>query len=227
MSTVFRVEKNREFVVMSNRFLRNKEMSLKAKGLLALCLSLPEDWDYSMNGLVAICKENITAVRSALKELEEHGHLQIIKKKGDKGRFIYEYVIFESPHIENLPMESLPVESLPIENHRQQSIELQSIEKENIDNKVYIDKGVNPSLIPLYNEYLEIRKSIQAPLTERGLKMLITRADKLSNGNVVVQKLMLENAILNQWKNVYKPKDQEIEANAQAQTNELKSFYGL
>ena len=83
MSTVFRVEKNREFVVMSNKFLRNKEMTLKAKGLLALCLSLPEDWDYSMNGLVAICKENITAVRSALKELEDHGHLQIIKKKGD------------------------------------------------------------------------------------------------------------------------------------------------
>lgn len=227
MSTVFRVEKNREFVVMSNRFLRNKEMTLKAKGLLALCLSLPEDWDYSMNGLVAICKENITAVRSALKELEEHGHLQIIKKKNNKGLFTYEYVIFESPHIENLPMDNLPMESLPIDNRIQQSIELQSIEKENIEDKVYIDKGVNPSLIPLYNEYLETRKSIQAPLTERGLKMLITRADKLSNGNVVIQKLMLENAILNQWKNVYKPKDQEIEANAQAQTNELKSFYGI
>ena len=50
MSTVFRVEKNREFVVMSNKFLRNKEMSLKAKGLLALCLSLPDDWDYSIHG---------------------------------------------------------------------------------------------------------------------------------------------------------------------------------
>ena len=50
MSTVFRVEKNREFVVMSNKFLRNKEMSLKAKGLLALCLSLPDDWDYYIHG---------------------------------------------------------------------------------------------------------------------------------------------------------------------------------
>ena len=227
MSTVFRVEKNREFVVMSNRFLRNKEMSLKAKGLLALCLSLPEDWDYSMNGLVAICKENITAVRSALKELEEHKHLQIIKKKGDKGRFIYEYVIFESPHIENLPLESLPMETLPIENHRQQSIDLESIEEENIDNKVYIDKGVNPSIIPLFKEYLEIRKSINAPLTERGLKMLITRVEKLSNGNAVVQRLMLENSIMNGWKNVYKPKQQEIDAALTAQVDDLKSFYGL
>ena len=227
MSTVFRVEKNREFVVMSNRFLRNKEMSLKAKGLLALCLSLPDTWDYSMNGLVAICKENITAVRSALKELEEQGHLQIVKKKGDKGRFIYEYVIFESPHIENLPLENLPMESLPVENHRQINIEKESIEEEIIEDKVYIDKGVNPALIPIYKEYLETRKSIQAPLSERGLKMLITRVDKLSNGSYLVQKLMLENAIMNQWKNVYKPKDQEIASIRTAEQNELKAFYGI
>lgn len=227
MSTVFRVEKNREFVVMSNKFLRNKQMSLKAKGLLALCLSLPDSWDYSMNGLVAICKENITAVRSALKELEEHGYLKINKLKNDKGHFTYEYVIYEHPDPENLPLEKQYVESLPVEKPIQQSIEKEIIEEENIEDKVYIDKGVNPSIIPLYKDYLETRKSIQAPLTERGLKMLITRVEKLSNGNIVVQKLMLENAIMNGWKNVYKPKEQEIIANNEAQTNELKSFYGL
>lgn len=227
MSTIIRVEKNREFVVMSNKFLRNKEMSLKAKGLLALCLSLPEDWDYSMNGLVSICKENITAVRSALKELEEHGHLKINKTKNTKGRFEYEYVIYETPHIENLPMENLPMETLPVENHIQQSIEKQIIKEQSIEDKVYIDKGVNPSLIPLYKEYLETRKSIQAPLSERGLKMLITRCEKLSNNNIIVQKLMLENAIMNQWKNIYKPKDQEIDAAKEVQTNELKAFYGI
>jgi hypothetical protein len=199
-------------------------MSLKAKGLLALCLSLPDTWDYSMNGLVAICKENITAVRSALKELEQHGHLQIIKKKGDKGLFVYEYVIHEVPYIENLHVDNLPMESLPVENHRQISIEKESIKEESIDN-IFID--INPSLIPLFKQYLETRKSIQAPLSERGLKMLITRCSKLSNGNVVVQKLMLENAIMNNWKNVYKPKEQEIQAAVEVQVNELKSFYGI
>ena len=227
VSTVIRVEKNREYVVMNNKFLRNKEMSLKAKGLLALCLSLPDTWDYSMNGLVAICKENITAVRSGLKELEEHGHLKINKHKNEKGHFEYEYVIYEHPYIENLPMDNQPVESLPVENHRQQSIEEESIEEENIDYSIYIDKGVNPSLIPLYNDYLEMRKSIQAPLTERGLKMLITRCMNLSEDNILVQRLMLENAIMNQWKNVYKPKEQEIQAAHQVHVNELKSFYGL
>lgn len=227
MSTVFRVEKNREFVVMSNRFLRNKEMSLKAKGLLALCLSLPETWDYSMNGLVAICKENITAIRSALKELEEHGHLQIIKQKNDKGQFEYEYVIHEVPYIENLYMDKQPMENLPVENHRQQSIKKESIEEEIIEDRIYIEKGVTPSIIPLYREYLQMRKSINSPLSEKGLKMLITRCENLSNGNTTIQKLMLENAIMNQWKNLYKPKDQEIEATLKAKVDELKSFYGL
>lgn len=227
MSTVFRVEKNREFVVMSNRFLRNKQMSLKAKGLLALCLSLPETWDYSMNGLVAICKENITAVRSALKELEEQGHLKIIKTKNGKGQFEYEYVIYEVPVIENLYMEKQPMENLPVENHRQISIEKESIEEEIIEDRIYIEKGVTPQLIPLYREYLEMRKSINSPLSERGLKMLITRCENLSNGNTTIQKLMLENAIMNQWKNLYKPKDQEIEATLKAKVDELKSFYGL
>lgn len=227
MSTVIRVEKNREYVVMNNKFLRNKEMSLKAKGLLALCLSLPDTWDYSLNGLVAICKENITSVRSGLKELEEHGHLKRNKLKNDKGHFIYEYVIFEVPYIENLYVESQQVETLPVDNHIQISIEEESIKRESIEKDIYIDKGVNPSIIPLFKEYLEIRKSINSPLNEKGLSMLIDRVYKLSSGNLVVQKLMLENAIMNRWKNVYKPKEQEIAANLQAQVDELKSFYGL
>lgn len=234
MSTVFRVEKNREFVVMSNRFLRNKEMSLKAKGLLALCLSLPETWDYSMNGLVAICKENITAVRSALKELEEHGHLQIIKTKNEKGHFSYEYVIFEQPHIENLYMDNQPVENLLVEKHRQQSIEKEIIKKENIEEEnLYIeleeilsqieDRGLQMR----YRDYIEMRKSINSPLTPRGLKMLITRCANLSHNNLTVQKLMIDNATMNQWKNVYRPKDQEIEAELNATIRDHKSFFGL
>lgn len=231
-TTVFRIEKSREFVVMSNKFLRNKDMSLKAKGLLALCLSLPEDWNYSLNGLVAICKESHTSIRSTLKELEEHGHLVRNRLQGERGQFHYEYIIYESPHsgflnAENPYTDNLNTEHQYAENNIQQSIDLESIKEQSIKDKVYIDKGVNPSLIPLYKEYLEIRKSINAPLTDRGLKMLITRCNKLSNGNVTVQKLMLENAIMNGWKNVYAPKQQEIDAVLTANTNELKSFYGI
>lgn len=228
LSTVIRVEKNREYVVMNNKFLRNKEMSLKAKGLLALCLSLPETWDYSLNGLVAICKENITSVRSGLKELEKHGHLKRNKLKNEKGQFIYEYVIFEMPSIENLPMGEQHVGKQAVENPIQLNIEKESIKKESIDElKLYIENNAFAAIWSLLHEYIEMRKEIEAPISMRGLKMLLTRIEKLSNGNIGIQRLMLENAIMNQWKNVYKPKEQEIKANNEAQTNELKSFYGI
>lgn len=73
-TTVCRVEKTRNFTVMSNHHLRNKGLALKAKGLLSLMLSLPEEWDYSIEGLATICAEGITAVRSGIRELEAFGH---------------------------------------------------------------------------------------------------------------------------------------------------------
>lgn len=228
MSTVVRIEKNRNYVVMNNEFLRNKEMSLKAKGLLALCLSLPDTWDYSLNGLVSITKENLTAVRSGLKELEQHGHLKINKTKNEKGQFIYEYVIFEVPHIENLYVDNQEVENLVVENVTQLSTKELSIEKESTNELfIYIKEHAYAATWSLFQDYLEMRKEIGAPLSMRGLKMLLTRIEKLSDNNINVQRLMLENAIQNQWKNVYRPKDQEIEAAGKALKNELKSFYGI
>ena len=72
---VFRVEKTKDFTVMSNHHLRNTELSLKAKGLLSLMLSLPEDWDYTTKGLAHICRDGVDSITTALKELERHGYL--------------------------------------------------------------------------------------------------------------------------------------------------------
>jgi hypothetical protein len=232
MSTVIRVEKNREYVVMNNKFLRNKQMSLKAKGLLALCLSLPEDWDYSINGLVSITKESITAVRNAMKELEELGYMKINKLQNEKGHFHYEYVIYETPHIENLhvdnaDMENLVVENLVVDNQLQQSIENKVSNKKVFNKDLYIKEHASAAIWSPLNDYLEMRKEIGAELTERGLKLLLKRLDKLTNNNINIQRLMLENAIQNQWKNVYLPKDQEIQAANKALKNELKTFYGI
>lgn len=146
-TTVFRVEKNREFVVMSNKFLREKEMSLKAKGLLALCLSLPETWDYSINGLCAICKESQTSIRSALKELETFNYLKRNRSQNEKGQFIYEYVLYEQPYIENQHTVKAHTEKQHTENRRQEKIKKKDIKKENKDNKLFMDK-----LQALYSE---------------------------------------------------------------------------
>jgi hypothetical protein len=86
---------------MSNHHLRNKEMSLKAKGLMSMMLSLPPAWDYSIGGLVAICKESHTSIRSALKELEENNYLIRQRVNNEKGYFSYEYTLYEIPHTEN------------------------------------------------------------------------------------------------------------------------------
>jgi len=72
---VFRVEKTKDFTAMCNHHLRNVKLSLKAKGLLSLILSLPEDWDYTTKGLACICKDGVDSIASALKELEQHGYL--------------------------------------------------------------------------------------------------------------------------------------------------------
>lgn len=95
---VFRVEKNANYTTMSNYHLRDKGLSLKAKGLLSFCLSLPESWDYSVMGLVAVCKEGRDCVMSTLSELEETGYLRRSRaRKADGTLGAAEYVIYEYP----------------------------------------------------------------------------------------------------------------------------------
>lgn len=95
---VFRVEKTRDFTVMSNYHLRDVELSLKAKGLLSLMLSLPEDWDYTTKGLACICKDGVDSITSALKELENHGYLTRQRIRYENGRLgDITYTIHEKP----------------------------------------------------------------------------------------------------------------------------------
>ena len=113
---VFRVEKSRDYTTMSNFHLREKKMSLKAKGLLSLILSLPDDWNYSISGLAAICKESRDGIGTALKELEAFGYLERRQIRGERGKFIdTEYVIYERPQGRDpgTPIPSLPVTAFP------------------------------------------------------------------------------------------------------------------
>ena len=83
---VFRGEKTKDFTVMCNHHLRNVKLSLKAKGLLSLMLSLPEDWDYTTKGLACICMDGVDSIAGALKELEKHGYLTRQRVRFDNGR---------------------------------------------------------------------------------------------------------------------------------------------
>ena len=95
---VFRIEKNRGYTVMSNFHLRDKNLSLKAKGLLSQMLSLPEDWDYTLKGLSRINREGIDAIRTAVWELEKAGYITRQQKRDNKGKMgEMIYVIYERP----------------------------------------------------------------------------------------------------------------------------------
>lgn len=95
--SVFRVEKNNNYTVMANYHLRDKELSLKAKGLLSYMLSLPEDWDYSLSGLASVNKEGIKAIKNIISELKKQGYLKINKIRKENGQYQYEYLIREIP----------------------------------------------------------------------------------------------------------------------------------
>lgn len=127
--SVFRIEKTNNYTVMSNYHLREREMSLKAKGLLSLMLSLPNDWDYTIEGLVTICKENETAVKSTLNELKDFGYLEILKVQNKKGQFEYEYNIYEKPQSKKPEVENLGVENPSVENQGQLNTNKQNTKK--------------------------------------------------------------------------------------------------
>ena len=96
--TVFHVAKNTNYTVMSNHHLRNRELSLKAKGLLSQMLSLPEKWDYTLQGLAHINREQLDAIRQAVHELEQAGYIVRVRERDSRGRLRgAEYTIYEEP----------------------------------------------------------------------------------------------------------------------------------
>lgn len=175
----FRVNKTSDYTVISNYHLREKGMSLKAKGLLTLMLSLPENWDYSISGLASICAENETAIKTGLKELKKFGYLRISKifpnkERGNK-KIEYVYEIFEKPlvedkrqkkqetekqplekqKVENQVVENLPLESQAVENQGQLST------KELNTNKLSTKEVSTKEYIHVKNEFSQVCEDIK------------------------------------------------------------------
>lgn len=145
---VFRVEKNKNYTIMANFHLREKTMSLKAKGLLSWMLSNTDNWDYSIAGIVANCKENETAIRNTLKELQEFGYLEVkkIPPTKDNPKFHYEYIVHEEPQgvetlgVENLHLDNLGVENQVQRNTKQINTNIRNTKEKNNTTNVVVDK---------------------------------------------------------------------------------------
>ena len=160
---VFRVERNKGYTVMSNHHLRNKELSLKAKGLLSQMLSLPEDWDYTLKGLSLINREKIDAIREAIRELERAGYIVRSRERDEKGRLRgADYVIFEQPPKPELPiLENPTLDNPTLENPTQEKPTLENptqlnkdIQKTDLSKKEKsITDGLNTDSIPILSPY--------------------------------------------------------------------------
>lgn len=141
---VFRVERNTGYTVMSNHHLRNKELSLKAKGLLSQMLSLPEDWDYTLAGLSYINREKIDAIREAVRELERAGYIVRSRERDEKGRLRgAEYVIYEQPQ---KPVSDLPILENPTLDNP--TLEKPMQEKPTLENPMQLNKDIQRTDLP-------------------------------------------------------------------------------
>ena len=226
-----RVNKTTDYTVMSNTHFKEKEMSLKAKGLLSLMLSLPDAWDYSVMGLVQLSKDGKDSVMNTLAELEEFGYLIRTQITDDKGRFagydydIYEHPQTEIPHTEKPYAEKPNTEKPPqLNTNTLNTKELNTKEKRKKESSYdeILSNIANDELKELYLEYIKMRKMIKSPMTDRALTMLINKVNELEPNSIDNQKKLLETAIMNNWKSVYPLRDNKQQATQQPTNQELE-----
>ena len=168
---VFRLERTRDYTVMSNHHLRDKRLSLKAKGLLSQMLSLPDDWDYTLSGLAYINRESKDAIRSAVNELERAGYVQRHQTTDASGKFsVNEYIIYERPISANPSLEKpssdnptpgKPLQDNPTQlNTKKSNKEKQSTDIQNTDSIPSFRESPEAKRSESKNEYQEYRDLI-------------------------------------------------------------------
>lgn len=230
---IVRVVKNKDYTVMSNAHLHDKRLSLKAVGLLSIVLSLPDDWHYTVKGLVGSVKDGERAVNGALSELKKCGYLQVNKlyPNSERSKIEYQYVFYEKPQgIQNVPLEQ-DLQNVDLQNVGLQNVDLQNVgayintnkqstNKQNtkeLNTNEYKEKNIKKesvnSVIAEYTEskdlqdalhgFVEMRTKARKPLTVRAMKLSLNVLDNLAVDDVT--KIAIVNqSIVHTWSTFYK-----------------------
>lgn len=231
--SVVRVNKTKNYTVLSNFHFKEKKMSLKAKGLLSLMLSLPDSWNYTIAGLCSLSKDGKDSVMSGLAELEKFGYLIRTQTTNEKGQFSgIEYNIYEQPQevnpiAENQNSGNQNAGNANAENPPQLNTKgiKSSFNKVLYDINNYIsllDTIPDNQLRNYYCDFLDNRNRMGDPLTVKGFELLIERVREIAGLDIEKQKELVKNAIINNWKNVYTR--EEINSNNDA-LDELRKKY--
>lgn len=230
---IVRVVKNKDYTVMSNAHLHDKRLSLKAVGLLSIVLSLPDDWHYTVKGLVGSVKDGERAVNGALSELKQCGYLQVNKlyPNSERSKIEYQYVFYEKPQdLQNVPLEQDP-QNVDLQNVGLQNVDLQNVgayintnkqstnkqntkelntneykEKNNKKesvNSVIAEYTENKDLQDALHDFVDMRTKARKPLTVRAMKLSLNELDKLAVDDVT--KIAIVNqSIVHSWLTFYK-----------------------
>ena len=225
---VIRVVKNKEYTVMSNAHLHDKRLSLKAVGLLSIVLSLPDDWHYTINGLVGSVKDGKDSVESAIKELKKNGYLRVDKiyPNGNCNRIQYQYTFFEKPQevvfqpLENQDVENQEVESQVFENpHAYISTNKQSTNKQNTKEQSKHKYGEYQHVLLTDKEHTHLVELYGSSLDEH-IKILDeyieTSGKKYKNHSLVLQKWVHD-----EWTKRNKNKTVKLDSKFYTQENTL------
>ena len=181
---VFRVEKNRGYTVMSNHHLRNKDLSLKAKGLLSQMLSLPEDWDFTLKGLSLINREQIDAIRAAVWELEQAGYIVRSRERDGQGRLRgADYLIYEQPQpVPDSPTLENPMLEKPTQEKPTQGKPMQLNKDRQIKEPLTTD-GLNTDSIPILSPPSPLEDGAAEPPERNGKEAATQRRRSDLSGN--------------------------------------------
>ena len=215
-----RKETSKGYTVINNHLLKNTDLSLKAKGLLCLMFSLPENWNFSTMGLTSIVKDGKTSVCSALKELEENRYLIRTPIRNDKGSFIdWEYRIFEVPYdpsAEELDASYPHAENQHLNNRPQLNTNKYKKESKKKEFEDILSKIEDEDIVNALGEFIEMRKTVKKPLTAHALDLNIKHLFELSNDKTTMIAI-IEQSVMHNWLTFYALKEQDTSSNKKPQ----------
>ena len=203
---VLRKEKKSNFTVIDNAIFKDYSLSLKAKGLLCQMLSLPDGWEYSVQGLARLTSDGTSAITSGLKELEQAGYFRRERIRSNNRLAGIEYIISETPNTDFLISENLKQENLILENQPQLNTKESITKVSNTKRKRSVESVISElpdELQEIASDYVEHRKQLKAPMTARALEMAVKKANELANGDTCTMIAIFEQSIRNGWKGVF------------------------
>lgn len=226
---IYRAEHKNKYTVVDNGVIHDLRISVKARYLLMLMLSLPDDWKFSINGLSSIMGEGVVSVRSGLNELSFAGYLKITKRRGTDGRFEYTYDIREIPIKDDEP--DTEPEQKPVKSVKKAGTQAKKAEKTG-DPKT--DKPQTQELKTAITEYVNMRRKMGKPLGKAGYNRLMSRLRRWADTEYE-QAEIVNKSIERGWVDIYKPDKPEPssyqydrfapESNSEQQLHDIEQLF--